>query len=133
MEEKDDLYLRALQYGKKHETFSLIDIAHNLNLTDKQKSRLYRQINNYDIFHYAGLKGQYQEAGELSMSVEDTFRLLEYTELKEARRSSKIATYFASAALVISIISTLTSIYYSHKSMEAKTAIPIKQGSTTKK
>ena len=45
------------------------------------------------------------------MTVEDKFRLLEYKELKEARASSKTATWFATAALIISILATGYQIY----------------------
>ena len=134
MEGKNNIYIKALKYGTKHETFSLNDLTESLNLTNEQKTRLSLQISQRVIFHFDSTRSYYRpDTDTLSMSVEDTFRLLEYTELKEARRSSKVATYFASAALVISIISTLASIYYSHKSMEAKTVIPVKQGSTIKK
>lgn len=50
-------------------------------------------------------------AVKLYMTIVDKFRLLEYIELKEARRSSLIAQWFAFVAITVSIISTLVQIY----------------------
>jgi hypothetical protein len=71
------------------------------------------QVWEKEIFHqnHSNYMGYYkQEKINLSMSVEDEFRLLEYIELHEARASAKQATYFATAALIVSIIATVSSM-----------------------
>ncbi len=45
------------------------------------------------------------------MTIDDKFRLLDYIELHEARRSSIVATWFAAAALVVSVVVGAVSIY----------------------
>ena len=51
---------------------------------------------------------------------EGYFKLLEYEELSEARHSSKIATRIAIAAIIISIVSTSASVYFSIKQIASQ-------------
>ena len=60
---------------------------------------------------------------KFSLTVESTFRLIEYEEFKSANRSSRIATGFATAALIVSIVATGFSIYFSNKQLNASTKI----------
>jgi len=58
--------------------------------------------------------------GKIFLTFEDRFRLLEHEELKSANSSSRTATYFASAALVVSIISTSLSVYFFSKQQNSE-------------
>ena len=81
---------------------------------DTNASILEHQISRGEIFFSRnGNIAGWQSKDSLIMTVEDEFRLLEYTELQEARASSRSATLFAAWALGISILSTLASIGFS--------------------
>jgi len=60
------------------------------------------------------------------------FKLMEYEELKGARKSSLIATIFAIIAIVIAIISTSASIHYSKKQLNTPTVLDEHQINTIK-
>ena len=60
---------------------------------------------------------------KFSLTVESTFRLIEYEEFKSANKRSRIATYFATAALVVSIFSAGASIHFSKKQLNTATTI----------
>ncbi len=122
------IYVEALKYASERDSFTIQELFERLQPSENQKHRLAVQISNKEIFFHTHVnfwKG-YQEGKEigLSMSVEDEFRLLEYTELIEARVSSKQATYFATAALVISIVATISSIAFSYISSTSEINYP---------
>lgn len=71
------------------------------------KNKLYDCGNYFDAATYAS---------KLSASIDDHMRLLEYTELKEAREDSKTAKKFAQAAQVTAICALAVSIYFSNES-----------------
>lgn len=128
MSERQDIYIKAIMYGSQRDTFTIQDITEHLDLTKEQEFRLAFQIKNKEIFYHDRsnyLEGYDQgESINLSLSVEDEFRLLEYIELKEARASSKQATWFASAALVVSILTAFLSTYFSYKSLNSEINYP---------
>ena len=49
--------------------------------------------------------------------------MIDYEEFKSANRNSRIATRFATAALLVSIVSTCFSIYFSNEQIDSKTKI----------
>jgi hypothetical protein len=107
---KPGIYIRALIFASERDSFTIQQLSEHLHLTEEQEQRLAMQVNNREIFYHSKMDKRYfssykKEESPLSMSVEDEFRLLEYTELKEARASSNKATWFASAALIVSIFS----------------------------
>ena len=113
MRSKKGIYIRALEFASERDTFTIQELSKALKLTDEQKYRMATQVWEKEIFHHnrSNYMGEYEEKEiNLSMSVEDEFRLLEYIELHEARASSKHATYFATAALIVSIIATVFSM-----------------------
>ncbi len=103
---KPGIYIQALQFASSRETLIIQELSNHLELTPQQERLLASQVHKEDIFHVNNINylNDYEndvkeEKMELSMSVEDEFRLLEYTELKEARESSKRATWFLSQLL----------------------------------
>lgn len=54
---------------------------------------------------------------KLHLSFNSRFKLLEYEELKEARKSSRQAMKVARWAIIISIITGISSIYFSYKQL----------------
>ena len=123
------IYIEALKYASERDSFTIQELFERLQLSEDQKHRLAVQISNKEIFfhtHVNYLKS-YREGKNisLSMSVEDEFRLLEYTELIETRASSKQATYFATAALAISIVATISSVVFSYSSSKSEINYPV--------
>ena len=128
MSSDQGIYIRALKFGANRETFTIEQLTENLGLTEQQQFRLVVQISNKEIFFHnrSSYIHEFRKGKEveLSLSVEDEFRLLEYTELREARKASRQATYFATAALVVSVIATVSSIGFSYKSSVSDINIP---------
>jgi hypothetical protein len=128
MSSDQGIYIHALKFGASRETFTIQQLTENLGLTEQQEFRLVVQISNKEIFFHnrSNYIREFREGKEveLSLSVEDEFRLLEYTELKEARKASRQATYFATAALVVSVVATVSSIGFSYKSSISDINIP---------
>ena len=64
---------------------------------------------------------------KFSLTVEATFRLIEYEEFQSANRSSKKATYWAAGALGVSaflaIVSIIFSVYFFNKQLDSPTKI----------
>lgn len=95
------MYIDALKFASERDTFTIQQLFDHLQPSDDQKHRLAVQVSNKEIFFHARVNyfQEYQKGKDinLSMSVEDEFRLLEYTELSEARASSRQATLFCNS------------------------------------
>ncbi len=128
MSSEKRICIRALKFASTRDTFTIQQLFDHLELTDEQKWRFAVQVSNKEIFYHSRTQylREYQEGKkiDLSMSVEDEFRLLEYTELSEARTSSRQATIFASAALIVSIIATISSIWFSYQTSNSEINYP---------
>jgi len=127
MNEKKDLYIRALEFAEKKEIFTFHDLCENINPNKTQKELLELQIDKGQLFFYRShsfLTANNKNVVYLFFTVEDKFRLLEYVELKEARSASNTATYFAVAALFISIVFFIISICFSYQGQKAEINYP---------
>lgn len=123
-----DHYICALEYAESRGKFTLEELAAAIGLTPEQKAQLALQIHQNQIFNQNACNyiNNYEKYPiELHFSVEDKFRLLNYAALKEARESSRSATWFAVAALAISIISLIISAYLSYMQLTSPINIPI--------
>ena len=107
----ESFYIRILKYAYEHEDFTLNEMVEELNLTLEQKTRLIKQIHEGSLFTHPWTSFSVSDGADknykLNISIEDHFRLIEYIELQEARKASRKATYFASAALLLSAITAL--------------------------
>lgn len=86
----------------------------------------HNMINCYEVMeqkHQGSPWDAMDEGLKFSLSFESTFRLIEYKEFKSANKSSRIATIFATAALVVSIFAAFASIYFSNKQLNTPTTI----------
>jgi hypothetical protein len=85
------------------------------------------EINKFKrLFHdvFSDPLGRNGQGGnKLFMDMDAYFKLLEYVELTEARKSATTATRFASIAIVISILSMGASIYFSKLQLDTPTKI----------
>ncbi len=131
---KDDLYIAILKHGydKIREGVTKESVMeHLVNLgyvfdTDDMK-QLYHRLFHQTFSHHQGIDGRVFEKTTCYLEMNAYFNYLEYIELKEARRSSKIATWFASIAIFISIIAMGFSIYFSNKQLKSPTKIETTQ------
>ncbi|WP_406663209.1 hypothetical protein [Gallaecimonas sp. GXIMD1310] len=114
--QEDDLYIRALKFAEQKQVFKFNELMDELQIDGKLElvESIRRQIAYGQLFYQSQtprhfLSGQY-ETVDIYFTVNDKFRLLEYTELKEARASSLKASQQAKWALIISSILAATSI-----------------------
>ena len=112
-----DLYIKVIEYSIKRETrFKLGDLFSELDLTEEQKKIILNEVRFKKILSCDSSDYVFNDTPDDVMvwsSTEDRFRLLEYTELVEARESSKEARNIAIIAIIISIFSTASSIFIS--------------------
>jgi len=133
---KDDLYIAILKHGydKINEGVTYDSVRQHLEKlgysfdADDNISRLHKLF--YETFSlHTGKKtrGTVDSESKYYIDIDAYFKLVEYTELKEARRASKNATYFAIIAIVISIVAFGFSIYFSIKQLKSPTKIETTQ------
>ena len=114
-----DLYIRVVEYAvAKDGPFDLNQMYEDLALDDNKKRMLTDQIDNRYLLatNCCGQIPRRLSCGacvEVWCSARDRFRLLEYQELHDARRSSKKANLFATVAIMISMVSFTASILFS--------------------
>lgn len=114
--QEGSIYIRALKFGSGRGWFSFNELIASLKIEPQSSDELilFAQIKSGHLFKHNVAPHVFTRAHDekqvLHMTVEDEFRLLEYVELQEARASSRSATRFATAALIISIVGTFASI-----------------------
>lgn len=127
-----NIYLDALEYGEKQLFKRQAITRQQLRkyLEDKgykfitnEEKRLLKDLGREAFFIYVGEPSN----RKYYLNIEGYFKLLEYRELSDARKSSKEAKIYAIAAIVISIITLLVSIYFSNMELKQKTTIDNKQ------
>nr|WP_319396457.1 hypothetical protein [uncultured Desulfobacter sp.] len=126
---EDNLILRVLKFATAKGEFTFSELCDEISPDDVEKEQLKLQIHYKDILCHNNDNFIHQvDTKEIKLfaKVEDHFRLLKYQELKEARKSSALATTFASAALVVSIVATVCSIFFSYSTQKSDINIPDK-------
>jgi hypothetical protein len=131
MTKKEDLYIAVLNYGKNHigKPFLFSDLERYL----KEKGYAYEEFALRQFFaalfislESPGGNDQHHPINKnqkFFLEKDGYFHLLEHQELKSARKYSLQATWFAIIAIIISVVSTCFSIYYSNKQLEAASTI----------
>lgn len=104
---KKDFYIKVLQYGEKHQSdgFTISEIQRDLGLNQRELDLVQAEIagsSGSSIFRRLGTQPQ-TNATLYTLTFEDKFKLLEYVELKEARKASLNAIIIAIIAIAISI------------------------------
>lgn len=130
-ENKEDLHIAILKYGrdKLESGISFDELCSHIKDKgyDVGKQRLNRYFwENYeevDRTRKATSEEQAYREQKMSLTVESTFRLIEHEEFQSANINSRNATLFASAALSVSIIAAVASIYFSMKQLNTATII----------
>ena len=111
----NDIYIRVLEFARKRgsEGFSYKEFKEEFG--EDKEAIFVSALTNSSFSH---MRGKGEGVGTFDsyyiLSFEGRFKLFEYFELKAAQRSSLVATRFAMAALVVSVIATIFSIYYSN-------------------
>jgi hypothetical protein len=108
-----EIYAEILQWAKGNQPFDMKEL-HNafpnyIKLIDQAQ-------NKEELFLYfreqgTDSSGQPTYKHKYLLSFEGAFKLLEYTELQEARQSSKIAQWSSFIAILISIIAIAIDIF----------------------
>ncbi|MBT6049643.1 MAG: hypothetical protein HOG49_22820 [Candidatus Scalindua sp.] len=133
---KDDLYIAILKHGydkiregvtyndvRKH----LMGLGHDVGPEPKEGASLCFRLFQENFSDPMGQGRGVTVETTCFINMDAYFRYLEYIELKEARSSSKTATYFAIIAITISIIAMGFSIYFSYKQLISPTKIEAAQ------
>ncbi len=130
MFKKEDLHIAILKYGRDRTENGVLfeDLLNHIKKKGYDVSQERLKIyfaETYESMDLNKRRGSYiDRAKEKStLTIESTFRLIEYEEFKSANRSSFRATIFAIIAIIISIISTYMSINYSEKQINSDVSI----------
>ena len=131
----DDLYIIAMRYAYKHlekgVTYTEVKAyleQKGFTFETKESQNHYSRIFTSIFSEPTGKSWRNHndpDSKEFTCYMDNDayFKLMEYEELKGARKSALHATIFASVAIVISIISTLISIHFSSEQLNNPTTI----------
>jgi uncharacterized membrane protein YccC len=121
-------YIAVLRYAEAKESFTLDDIRDHLCLSQTEFQLLAAQIHRGELFYSGWADYGYhfdKQKINLYFTVNDKFKLLSHAELEHARKSAKSATTFATLALLVSVIASASSIYFSHAQLNSEVKHPV--------
>jgi len=135
MSKKDDLYIQILSYGKMNlgKPIKYSDLLDHLNENNcNYEEFAVRQFFQALFINENSPRGNDTsklppENGKFYLESHGYFNHLEHEELKSARKSSLVATVIAIFAILISLVSTGFSIYFSQKQLETPVKITEEQ------
>ena len=104
---KNDIYIKILKYANENPGFSFQQIT---DAFPDQKKLITEELRRNRIFIDVS-----PNSDQYMLSFESRFRLLEYEELNEARKSSRRAMLVAIAAILITLFSIGYSILFVEK------------------
>ena len=128
---KEDLHIALLKFGrdKLENGITFEELCQHIKnrgyeVSDERlKAYFWDNYETLDRQERGSPSKAIEKGLKFSLTVESTFRLIEYEEFKSANRSSRIATRFATAALIVSILAIAFSIYFSNKQLDVSTKI----------
>lgn len=132
MKKAKNIYLDALEYGEKQlikkQQIEKKDLKKHLEdkgyrFSTREERRLLNDLGREAFHIYVGDPSN----RKYYLNIEGYFKLLEYRELGDARKSSKEARTYAIVAILISIATFIASIYFSIRVLEQKIVIDDKQ------
>lgn len=127
---KEDLHISILKYGRDEAENGVFfkDLSKHIkdkgyDVSDERLKAYFGEA--YEPMDLSKRKGSYDQGAKerSALTIESTFRLIEYEELQNANSSSFYATVFAIVAIIISIFATCKSIYYSEKQLNSDVSI----------
>jgi hypothetical protein len=126
---KKDIIVEIIELGKRNLILQGNGITHKYIKDEILKKGFSFDEPGSEIIIFSVLYSSFESQNNMhgdnryKLKIEAYFSYLEYEELEDARASSKRATVWAIAALVVSIVSSLISIYYGQKQLETPTEI----------
>ena len=137
LKKKKDLHIALLKFGRDKLEFGVTFEEFCTHMKDCGYDISIERLALYFWDNYRAFKLEdrpnnsspesFTTGAKFSLTVEATFRLIEYEEFESANRNSTIATIFAIAALSVSIYSAVYSIRLSQKQLETPTKIDHQQ------
>ena len=107
--EDEGLHIKILRGALHYEVFTVEEISRRLDLNQEQTAFLTQELHHTaPFFKYVGSS---EQGSKYMLSLEGRSRLLEYDELKEARKNARDAQLYASLALIVSVIGVLVQIF----------------------
>lgn len=103
---RKDFWIELLKYADKEKRFTVSKAVNDLKLSSIEKRQLDDAITIFDVFRPTGQKyggGNVPIEDYLTLSIEGIFKLIDYTELAEARKNSREAKWLAIIAIIISL------------------------------
>jgi len=132
IKKRRNIYLDALEYGEeqlsKRQPIESRDLKKYLKdkgykFSTREEERLLNDLGREAFqIHFSDPSNR-----KYYLNIEGYFKLLEYRELNDARKSSKEAKQYAVAAIVIATITLLVSIYFSNKVLKQEMVIDSEQ------
>ena len=101
-----DVYIKILEYAYMNPGFTLKEIQAEF---PEHAELLKKEIEYSTLF--IPLSADKNKGVKFALTFEDRFKLLEYEELKEARKSSRNAMIVAIIAILLTFSSILVSIF----------------------
>ncbi len=115
-DEEADFHIKFLRYALTNQNFTYFDICNDLELSEEEK--IFTQQELQYPSEYFTITGNTNEANahgvnvhKYMLSLEGRSRLLEYDELKEARKNAHYAQIMAFAAFIISVAGFLVQVF----------------------
>lgn len=124
-----DKYILALQYAELKGEFSLPELVNELRLDATEERLIAVQIHDKQLFlqNATDYINNYKKREiKLHFSIEDKFRLLNFVALEESRVSSNEAKKYAIAALMVSILTGIGSVFMANRQIESDVNLPHK-------
>ncbi|MBT6994396.1 MAG: hypothetical protein HN952_05505 [Candidatus Cloacimonetes bacterium] len=123
MKKRSDFYVKILKYAESKGVngFTFEELYKDLKLNENEKGflNLHTMGQEPSIFWWADEK----RTKKVALTFEGKFKLLEFEELEQARKSSRNAMRVAIFAIIISIVTGISSINYSKKQLDSSGTI----------
>ena len=122
MKDKQNIFLDGLEYGEellnKGEPITFNKIVNHLKdkgykIESKSEEALLKDFARENFYIYVSGEEETWKNYESNLNAEGYFKLLDYKELNEARKSSTQARKYAILAILVSIFASIISIYVS--------------------
>jgi len=111
---KADIHIKILEYAQKHGEFTARQLVDGIKLNQNEKNLFYEKLINDKLLLQNTGRNKKTNIGEesiLTISTEGRFKLLEYQQLKNATKFSKIAIRIATITTIITCGALIVAIY----------------------
>ena len=113
--DKNDIYIRFLEYGVEKDNFTLNELKQYLKLSDIEFKLVDNEVNGADTVarsnHYRPEESTNAHDEILQLSFRTKSDYFDFLELKAARKASREAKFLATFAIIISILAIFVPIF----------------------